>query len=64
MKFKQIAGTLIVLSMLLVVTILWARGDRHDNPLADGREEVVFWHFWGGADRDVVEDVVRRFNES
>ncbi|MGI9515940.1 MAG: ABC transporter substrate-binding protein, partial [Pirellulaceae bacterium] len=28
------------------------------------RSEVVFWHFWGGADRDVVEDVVRQFNES
>jgi len=28
------------------------------------REEVVFWHFWGGADRDVVEDVARRFNAS
>lgn len=28
------------------------------------REEVVFWHFWGGADRATVEDVVRRFNES
>ena len=28
------------------------------------RSEVLFWHFWGGADRDVVEDVVKRFNES
>ncbi len=28
------------------------------------RNEVIFWHFWGGRDRDVVEDVVRRFNES
>lgn len=27
------------------------------------RQEVVFWHFWGGADREAVEDVVRRFNE-
>ena len=25
-------------------------------------EEVVFWHFWGGADRQVVEQVVERFN--
>ena len=30
----------------------------------DLREEVVFWHFWGGKDRDVVDDVVRRFNAS
>jgi multiple sugar transport system substrate-binding protein len=27
-------------------------------------EEVVFWHFWGGEDRRVVEDVVARFNTS
>jgi len=30
----------------------------------DSREEVIFWHFWGGADGKVVDDVVRRFNES
>ncbi len=27
------------------------------------RPEVVFWHFWGGADRETVDDVVRRFNQ-
>ncbi len=30
----------------------------------EGREEVVFWHFWGGRDRPVVEDIVTRFNAS
>ncbi len=25
--------------------------------------EVVFWHFWGGADRAVVDDIVRQFND-
>jgi multiple sugar transport system substrate-binding protein len=37
------------------------------RPLAElpaGREEVVFWHFWGGADRTVVEEIVDRFNDS
>lgn len=29
-----------------------------------GRTEVVFWHFWGGRDLPVVEDVIRRFNAS
>ncbi len=29
-----------------------------------GRSEVIFWHFWGGAELDVVADVVRRFNAS
>ena len=27
-------------------------------------EEVVFWHFWGGEDRRVVDEVVDRFNAS
>ena len=26
--------------------------------------EVVFWHFWGGRDRPVVDRVIERFNES
>lgn len=30
----------------------------------DGREEVVFWHFWGGEDGRVVDDIVLRFNAS
>ncbi len=29
-----------------------------------GRAEVVFWHFWGGKDRGVVEEIVDRFNAS
>lgn len=29
-----------------------------------GRSRVIFWHFWGGAERQVVQDVVRRFNAS
>jgi multiple sugar transport system substrate-binding protein len=27
-------------------------------------QDVVFWHFWGGEDRKVVEEVVSRFNAS
>lgn len=26
--------------------------------------EVLFWHFWGGDDRAIVEEIVQRFNES
>ncbi len=37
-------------------------GQRIEVP--DNREEVVFWHFWGGKDRAVVADVVKRFNDS
>ncbi len=32
--------------------------------LSQAREEVVFWHFWGGRDRPVVEAIVDRFNAS
>ncbi|MCA9231290.1 MAG: extracellular solute-binding protein [Planctomycetales bacterium] len=28
------------------------------------REEVVFWHFWGGRDRPIVEEIVEHFNTS
>lgn len=28
------------------------------------REQVVFWHFWGGRDRPIVEGIVERFNAS
>lgn len=27
-------------------------------------KEVLFWHFWGGRDRPVVEEIVDRFNRS
>ena len=29
-----------------------------------GREEVVFWHFWGGRDRPIVDGIVEEFNAS
>ena len=44
--------------------VLLANQSKPQHPLRQGREEVVFWHFWGGADRQVVEDVVERFNRS
>lgn len=33
----------------------------HDG---DSREEVIFWHFWGGRDRPIVENIVQQFNAS
>lgn len=35
------------------------RAGKPDRP-----QEVVFWHFWGGDDRDVVESIVEKFNDS
>jgi len=46
---------------LLVSQQLLSASDSH---VPAGREEVVFWHFWGGADRAIVEDVAKRFNAS
>ena len=30
----------------------------------DDRSEVIFWHFWGGRDRPVVQQIVDQFNAS
>ena len=34
------------------------------QPAQTAREEVVFWHFWGGQDRPIVEQIVQDFNAS
>ena len=34
------------------------------KPVEEDREEVIFWHFWGGQDRPIVEGIVRDFNQS
>ncbi|MCP4813841.1 MAG: hypothetical protein GY888_15145, partial [Planctomycetaceae bacterium] len=56
---------LVGLGIILLTMMIHARlrSTRNDRVPAD-REEVVFWHFWGGADRQVVETVVERFNAS
>jgi len=35
-----------------------------EQQVAEGRERVVFWHFWGGSQRAAVRDIVERFNAS
>lgn len=35
-----------------------------EQPLPPGRSEVIFWHFWGGQDRPIVEAIVADFNAS
>ncbi|WP_339910402.1 hypothetical protein, partial [Symmachiella dynata] len=43
----------------------WAVGMRStESDIPPDRERVVFWHFWGGKYRHVVQDVVQRFNDS
>lgn len=51
------AGGIIIWAAMTLST---ARQDR----VPAGRERVVFWHFWGGAERQAVRDVVARFNRA
>ena len=51
------------LILLVCGLAIWDRLDVRAQ-LPPQRQEVVFWHFWGGADRAIVEDVVARFNRS
>lgn len=37
---------------------------RPESVATDDREEVIFWHFWGGEDGKVVDEIVARFNAS
>ncbi len=47
----------------LAIPLLFGRAS-DSAPTPSGRQEVVFWHFWGGADREVVNGIVDRFNAS
>lgn len=51
-----------ILAMLAALAIV--AGGCAGEPAAAPREEVVFWHFWGGQDRPVVESIVDAFNDS
>lgn len=35
-----------------------------DEPIPENRERVIFWHFWGGQDRQTVRNIVARFHAS
>ncbi|MCA9155248.1 MAG: extracellular solute-binding protein [Planctomycetales bacterium] len=54
---------LIVLGLTLLA-LAFAPSFQRADEVPQGREEVLFWHFWGGEDRQVVEQVVQRFNAS
>ena len=57
--FMMAVPVLLVGSLAVLAWIV-----RPHSELPAGREEVVFWHFWGGTDRAVVEEIVERFNTS
>jgi multiple sugar transport system substrate-binding protein len=56
------AAAAVVVLIGLTFLAQWRRNTEDSgSPAAD---EVVFWHFWGGEDRRVVDEVVSRFNAS
>jgi multiple sugar transport system substrate-binding protein len=60
---RGIAKAVFAALALVIVVLLAFRDDRDPRQqVPPGRGEVVFWHFWGGKDRGVVEEIVDRFN--
>jgi multiple sugar transport system substrate-binding protein len=53
-------------ALVCALLIAVALGDRTSARwrVPRDRSEVVFWHFWGGKDRAVVEAIAERFNAS
>ncbi len=62
---QRIAPIVIAVVVASLIGLSWAVAMRSaEQTIPAGRERVVFWHFWGGKYRHVVQDVVRRFNDS
>ena len=55
---------LAILFILAGIIAVWGTTISLKSEVPADREEVIFWHFWSGPDGEVVEDVVRRFNQS
>jgi multiple sugar transport system substrate-binding protein len=60
-ELKQFAA---VVLLATVAGLAFRESARSRFELPAGRSEVVFWHFWGGKDRPVVEEICERFNAS
>jgi multiple sugar transport system substrate-binding protein len=60
-NLKRLAAVLLV-ALAVAAAVRPTTGTRWQVPA--GRSEVVFWHFWGGAYRPVVEEICDRFNRS
>lgn len=53
-----------VVLMSIAALAVWSWTTARTVTVPEGREEVVFWHFWGGRDRPIVEQIVDEFNAS
>ncbi len=63
MKIRSILIAVLFVGLLILPIVFRGRYWAFEA-IPASRSEVVFWHFWGGEDRDVVDDVVDRFNQS
>lgn len=62
MRISRIILVVLGFGAIGVVAYPLLKPDDFHTQVPPDREEVVFWHFWGGEDRDVVESIVDRFN--
>ena len=51
-------------SALLLMFLLLFTGCNERTATPDSRQEVTFWHFWGGEDQPIVDSIVDDFNAS
>ncbi len=65
MKLQSILILLLLLGLFAAPFLLGTKSapDKEASDI-NPRSEIRFWHFWGGQDREVVDDVVARFNAS
>lgn len=52
----------VILGLIIWAAVMSLRSG--DSRIPPGRQRVVFWHFWGGKDREPVQEIVQRFNQS
>lgn len=55
---------LILLFAVVMVCLPFVLANPDSELVPPNRTEVVFWHFWGGQDKAIVDGVVSRFNQS
>ncbi|MEM7455604.1 MAG: extracellular solute-binding protein [Planctomycetota bacterium] len=66
MSMRSVLILILLVGLIVLPAVLAgiSNTDHRGTQIPVGREEVVFWHFWGGEDGKIVDDVVTRFNES
>lgn len=57
-------AVLVLLGIASGIALILPQWQARTEQPPDARTEVVFWHFWGGRDRAIVDNVVDRFNRS